>query len=63
MKIATVKPRIEPVGVVDAVGVRRVRVLRREAAVRGCGEARRREHGDTDQSQDEELPAHETGIL
>ena len=35
----------------------------REAAVRGCGDSRRREHGDTDQSQGEELPAHETGIL
>jgi hypothetical protein len=40
-----------------------VRILRREAAVRGDGESRRREDGENDQSQGEELPAHEMGIL
>ena len=36
-------------------------VLRREAAVRGCGDTRRREHGDTDQSQDEQASGARDG--
>src|SRR5438067_5937644 len=45
------------------VRVRRVRELRREASVRGNGDPGRREDGDCHQEEQQELPAHATGIL